>query len=165
MRGKAERAHNLLREMKQLYKDGNKHLKPNVVAYNAVINACAFSSGELQESSRAIEIAHSIFKEMEESKDARPDQVTYGTFLKVCANQMPDCSTRQQLVEVLFKKCSKDGQVGHLVLQQLKAMASEELFKRLVGKRPEEDYSIEDLPQEWCCNVVEGKWKRRRNLG
>ena len=42
---------------KDLFEAGNKHLRPNVVAVNAVLNACAFTSGDVLEQSRAIEIA------------------------------------------------------------------------------------------------------------
>lgn len=147
-----------------MYQAGNERLRPNVVAYNAVMNACAFTSAEVRDSSRIVEIAHHILKEMEQSPHVNPDQVTYGTFLKVCANQMTDCSTRQQVVEILFKKCAKEGQVGDFVLQQLKAIASDELYLRLVGRNIDEDASLSDLPKDWTCNVVEGKWRRRRNL-
>jgi len=152
--------------MKGLYQQGNHdHLKPNVIAYNAVLNACAFSNsnGGLVESSHAMEMAHAIFKEMEQSDCVKPDQITYGTFLKVCANQLPDCSTRQQLVEVLFKKCIRDGQVGNLVLQQLRVMIPDELYVKLLGRSPNSELSVEDLPHEWWCNVVEGKGRRKRS--
>jgi hypothetical protein len=159
---KAERANNLYQEMKKLYLAGNKHVRPNVVAVNAVINACAFTSGDIRQQGRAIEIAHSILKDLEQSPYGNPDQVTYGTFMKVCANQMPDSHTRQQIVEVLFKKCCRDGQVGNLVLQQLRGMASDELYHLLVGRSIHDSVQMEDLPKEWWCNVVEGKWRRKR---
>ena len=160
--GKAERANNLFRSMVQAYEGGNSSLRPNVVAVNAVMNACAYTSGDVMAQNRAMEIAHKRFRELESSTYGSPDQVTYGTFLKVCANQMPDCSTRQQIIEVVFKKCVRDGQVGNLVLQQLKAMGPANLYRRLVGREMEDEIRIEDLPSEWWRNVVEGKWRRRR---
>jgi hypothetical protein len=169
---------NLFREMKQLYRSGNhEHLKPNVVAYNAVLNACAFCNpaGEycLHQSSRAMEMAHAVLKELDGGNNGKskgnefgvkPDQVTYGTFLKVCANQLPDCSTRQQIVEMIFKKCQRDGQVGNLVLQQLKAMLASDpdLYQKLVGKPIDAEVSMDDLPSTWRRNVVEGKWRRKQ---
>lgn len=163
--GKAERAHDLFQTMVKLYNAGNKSVKPNIVASNAVINACAYTNGDVEEQNRAMEIAHKQLKTLESSKNfGTPDQVTYGTFLKVCANQMPDCDTRQQIIEVIFKKCVGDGQVGNLVLQQLKAMGPASLYQSLVGRSIEEDIRMEDLPHEWRGNVVEGKWRRRRNL-
>lgn len=165
--GKAERAKNLFGEMKSQYEAGNKNLRPNVIAVNAVMNACAFTHkpGHVQEQNRAMEIAHHIWKDLEKSDYGKPDQVTYGTFLKVCANQMTDSSTRHQVIEVIFKKCCRDGQVGKMVLQQMRAMGPEDVYQRLVGKDiDDEEVKIEDLPREWWVNVVEGKWKRRRNL-
>jgi hypothetical protein len=162
--GKAERALNLFREMNKLYLAGNKHLRPNVVAVNAVMNACAYTTGDDKEQGRAMEIAHTILQELEQSPYGNPDQVTYGTFLQVCDNQMYISSTRSQLMAVMFKKCCKDGQVGSLVLQQLKTMATDEEYRDMIGRGIDEPIKMEELPSGWWCNVVEGKWRRRRNL-
>jgi hypothetical protein len=175
---------NLYKEMKALYNAGNhQHLKPTVVAVNAVMNACAYTpTTDMIHSNRAVEIAHLLFKkELEESKTAlSPDQVTYGTFLKVLANQMPDCQSRKQIVEYLFKSCCRDGQVGNLVLQQLqRVVASDQEFQELVqvhnnradsgnggggGGSSSMTVRMEDLPNEWTCNVIEGRWKRRQQV-
>jgi hypothetical protein len=111
-----------------------------------------------------MEIAAKYLKLLETSDFGSPDQITYGTFLKVCSNQMPDCSTRQQIMEVVFKKCIRDGQLGNIVLQQMKAMGPSDLYRNLVGRGADEEIKITDLPHDWVCNVVEGKWRRRRNL-
>jgi hypothetical protein len=151
--------------MEKLYKAGNDHVRPNIVAVNAVMNACAFTNGDVRYQNRAVEIAHSIMKSLENSPyGSSPDQITYGTFMRVCANQMPDTHTRQQIVVALFKKCCRDGQVGNFVLQQLKGLASSEVYQELVGKSSYENTQMEDLPKEWWCNVVEGKWRRKRTL-
>ena len=165
---KAERANKLYHDMKKLYLAGNQYVRPNVIAVNAVLNACAFTTtgDDIRLQNRVVEIAHSILKELEQSPNVfgKPDQVTYGTFMKTCANQMPDSHTRQQIVEILFKKCAKDGQVGDLVFQQFRCMASEELYQQLIGRSiSDTTIRLEDLPKEWSCNVVEGKWRRRRN--
>jgi hypothetical protein len=161
---KAERAYNLYKDMKTKYKAGATHLRPNVVAVNAVMNACAYTiNGDLHQQNRAVEIAHSVLKDLEREHHLKPDQVTYGTFLKVCANQMPDSHTRQQVVEVVFKKCCRDGQVGNMVLTQLHSLASPELYQSLVGRSIHEPIQMEDVPKEWWCNVVECKWRRKRN--
>lgn len=162
--GKADIANNLFRNMVKSYQSGNQSLRPNVVAVNAVMNACAYTAGDVMEQNRAMEIAHAQMKRLESSDYGSPDHVTYGTFLQVCANQMPDCSTRQQILEVVFEKCIRDGQVGNLVLQQMKAMGPADLYYRLVGRDIYEDLRMEDLPTEWWVNVVEGKWRRRRKF-
>ena len=128
------------------------------------MNACAYTSGDVMEQNRAMEIAHAHLKDLESADYGNPDHVTYGTFLKVCANQMPDCSTRQQIMEVVFGQCIRDGQVGNLVLQQMRAMGPGDLYYRLVGRDILEEIQMEDLPAEWWANVVEGKWRRRRKF-
>jgi len=165
LKGKAERANNLFRTMKQTYEvtqKGMNHLRPNVVAVNAVMNACAYTAGDTKEQNRAMEIAHERLKHLEDSEYGSPDQITYGTFLKVCANQMPDCATRQQIMEVIFQKSIRDGMLGNLVLQELKAMGPPDLYYRLTSLHIEDEINLENLPKEWCCNVVEGRWRRRR---
>lgn len=161
---KAERALNLLKEMDRLCTDGDKSMRPNVVVANAVMNACAFTTGDIAERNRAMEIANKVFKAMESGAYGHPDQITYGTFLKVCANQMPECSTREQIEEMIFQKCVSAGQVGNLVLQQLRATTSPDKYFQMVGKDIYEDHGMQDLPSDWWCNVVEGKWRRRRNF-
>jgi hypothetical protein len=69
-----------------------------------------------------MEIAHKYLKLLETSDFRSPDQITYGSFLKVCSNQMPDSSSRQQVMEVVFRKFIRDGQLGNIVLQQMKTM-------------------------------------------
>jgi hypothetical protein len=150
--------------MEALYVGGNKHLRPSVVSVNAVMNACAYTNNfDLKEQNRAMEIAHIMLKKAEESPHVDADQVTYGSFLKVCANQMPDCSSRTQIVESIFKKCCQEGQVGNFVLQQLKSIADEDQYQRLVGRSLFDPVRMEDFPSEWWCNVVEGRWRRRKN--
>jgi hypothetical protein len=161
---KAERALNLLKEMKQLYKQGDENLRPNVVVANAVMNACAFTTGDSPERNRAVEIAHKVLKDLEVGDYGKPDQVTYGTFLKVCANQMPECSTRENIIEMIFQKCRRDGQVGNMVLQQLRAIASPEKYLELIGFPIDAEHGMEELPQDWWSNVVEGKWRRKRHF-
>jgi len=109
-----------------------------------------------------MEIAHKRLKDLEESDYGSPDHITYGTFLRVCSNQMPDCHTRQQIIKVIFQKSARDGQVGNLVLQQLMAMGPPDLFLHLTGRTVEENVKMEDLPVHWWSNVVEGRWKRQK---
>ena len=141
----------------------NQHLRPNVVAVNAVMNACAYTTGDILAQNRAMEIAHKRLKDLEDSDYGSADQITYGTFLKVCANQMPDCNTRQQIMEVIFQNSVRDGQVGNLVIQQLQAMGPPGLYYRLTGHYIEENLRKEDLPKNWWCNVVEGRRRRRQH--
>jgi len=167
---KAEKAREIFKYMECLYEEDlkqehNSHnrrktsvYKPNVIIFNSVMNACAFTIGDEMEQKRSMEIAHEMFKELENGPFGNPDQVTYGTFLKVCANQMPEGDARMSVIELVFKKCCRDGQVGDLVLRQIQSMAGKEMFNDMMGKEGVE--SVRDLPYKWWCNVRE----RRRHL-
>jgi hypothetical protein len=163
--GKAQRVLNIFRHMIDLYKEGNDSVRPNVVIYNAIINACAYTIGDISEQRRAMEIAHIILQDLDKSPYAKADQVTYGTYLKVCENQMPPSDTRRQLVKVIFRKCAKDGMMGKFVVDQLKSILTPDQYEELIGISSEiGNKGWKDLPLEWRCNVVDGKKRRRTRL-
>lgn len=160
---KANKVLSLYREMLESYRKGDKSLRPNVVIFNSIMNACAYTMGEGTEQMQAMEIANVVLKELEESSYAKADQITYGTFLKVCQNQMPQSETRRQLVDIVFKKCAKDGQMGQLVLDQMKTIATHSQYDRLFGDSAG-IMNWMDLPEDWTRNVVDGKRYRRQKL-
>ena len=162
--GKAQAAYELFLHMKELYDDSGKAaLRPNSVVYNSVLNACAFTVGDLEEQSQSIRIANAMLVGLDESPYGKPDHITYGTYLKVVTNQMPiESEARNQIVEAVFRKCAKDGMVGELVLRQLKEMGGmEKTYEKLLGKSIKEELSPRDLPSSWTRNVIEGKRMRR----
>jgi len=156
--GKAKKALQLYQEMVNLYKKGDKSLRPNVVIFNSVLNACAYSIGDDSEQRNALEIASAMMKELEKSSYGKADHITYGTFLKVCENELPQSEQRSRLVDIIFRKCVRDGQVGQFVLDQMRAMATRSELEELVGAHQ----SWKDLPDDWTCNVIEGKKQRRQ---
>jgi len=160
-RGKAEHVFKIFNDMEKLFKEGNTSVRPNVVIFNAVINACAYTFGDQAEKNRAIEISNHMFTKLLSSTYGKADQVTYGTFLKVCNTQMPPNKTRDSVVSAIFRKCLKEGQVGKLVLDQLMNAASEDLFEVLVGKKMNECKGIKDLPKHWRRNVKDGLERKR----
>lgn len=159
--GKAEKVFDLYKEMLKLYKEGNKKLRPNVVVYNSILNACAYTTGDLSEQQKAMAIANLIFQELHRSPYDKPDEISYGTFFKVCQNQIPPGKTRHDIVDVIFRKCVEDGQVGQLVLDQMKVAATSDQFKALVGVDAD-DAELLKLPQEWRRNVTNRNRSRRQ---
>ena len=76
----------------------------------------------------------------------KPSHVTYGTFLSVCANLMPESEIRDSLVEATFKRCARDGLVSDMVWRNLKAAASPELRTALLNQSND--------------NILEATWSR-----
>lgn len=143
--------------------------------YNSILNACAYTYGDIYLQRKAMETATTIFRQLDESNDASPDHISYGTFLKVCQNQMIAGETQSQIVRVIFMKCVKDGMVSRFVLDQMKSFPGswQWIQQQLVlGRETEtiagfnEETTLVnermDVPPSWKRNVVQGKRKRRR---
>jgi pentatricopeptide repeat protein len=146
---KAIHAQGILHRMKDDYARGNEEARPSVVTYNALLNACEFSHGDESDMEHAFEVACETLDEVRSSDYLTPDDITYGTFLGVISKLMPNSDTRNELVELVFKRCCVDGQLGPVVLKKLKDAASVSRYKKLLG-----DAKEESLPFKWTCNVV-----------
>jgi hypothetical protein len=160
---KAQKALRVLRCMDKLYQAGNKDARPNEVTYTAVLNSCAFPARQDPDTRRkALDTAMFTLKELQASRYGQPNQVTYGTFIKACANLMPDDDEMRRVVlKRAFRQCCKDGQVGDMVLYQIKRAAPADLYEELLAAvRSGTDVSVQDLPLEWRCNVRENQQGR-----
>lgn len=167
--GKAQKALRILRRMDKLYQAGYKYTRPNAFTYTSVLNSCAFSfDGDQRARRKALATAIFTLKELQESHYGSPNHVTYGTFLKACANLIPiDDEMRRTIIEPVFLQCCRDGQVGDLVLRQLRDAAPEDLYHKLLGsvKKSRSNIKIQDLPVEWRCNVRNKKrWQKREKI-
>ncbi|KAL7489053.1 hypothetical protein ACHAW6_014638 [Cyclotella cf. meneghiniana] len=160
--GKADSAYQLFLRMNKLYDlSGHESLRPNNIVFNSVLNACAFTIGDMDEQCRAIEIANAVFTAMRASQHCNPDEVTYGTYLKVIANQMPPGKQRDKVLRAIFEKAAQDGMVGSLVLRQLKDARLDRVgCEKLFGKQCMDDMCLEDMPSSWTRNVTGGSGQR-----
>ena len=157
---KAQKALRVLRTMDKLYRAGKNNARPNEFTYTSVLNSCAFTIVDGQDSSKvrrkALSTAIFMLEEFQGSSYGSLNHVTYGMFRKACANLIPsDDKMRQIVVEPAFLQCCKDGQVGEIVLKQLRYAAPEDLYQKLLGDlgRSGTTVRLEDLPIAWRCNV------------
>jgi hypothetical protein len=144
---KAKHAQAILHRMKDDYAGGNEEARPSVVTYNAVLNACEFSVGETSEMEEAFRVACETLEEIRSRDYLTPDDITYGTFLGVIAKLMPKSETRNEFVELVFKRCCADGQLGPVTLKKLSDAASVSSIKRLLGGNEE------NVPAKWTRNL------------
>lgn len=169
---KAQQALRILRKMDKLYQAGNKDARPSTHSYTSVLNSCAFSTDCELVKRKALDTAIFTFEELKDSPYGKPNHVTYGMFLRAVSNLIPtdDELRRRSVVEPVFLQCCKDGQVGEIVLKQLRYAAPDDLYQKLIGdflvssKSPTR-VRIEDIPHEWKCNVRNERRGARRNNG
>jgi pentatricopeptide repeat protein len=149
-RDKAKRAQEVLQRMKGDYKNGNLDAEPNIYVYNAVLNAAEFTVGNESELEVAFQVACETFDEVRSSETLKPDHVTYGTFMGVISQLMPKSNIRDDMVQLVFRRCCLDGQLSSMVLKKFKEAADTPQYLTLMGKGK---YSESNLPKEWICNV------------
>lgn len=150
---KARNAERILLRMIDAYNRGNRYLKPSVYAFNACLNACAFTS-DPKEKVDAFRVAVSTLVLLQ--KYCKPDHTTYGTLIRAWSNLFPkEDERRDKIIESVFRQCCKEGQLGQMVLQQLKFAASPELYKKLIGVESTLDVYLSDMPKGWSRNVKE----------
>ncbi|EEC50053.1 predicted protein [Phaeodactylum tricornutum CCAP 1055/1] len=97
---KAVKASEILQRMKA---SANPLARPNVVTYNAVLNAAEHTdTSDKVATEEALKVACLTFDEIR-SSTVRPNHVTYGTFLGVLANLMP-IDSRHEIVSLVFRR-------------------------------------------------------------
>jgi len=142
---KAREAWNVLQRLDSL------GLQPNIVTYNSVINACEHtrSSDDFSVAEEALHIATKVLEEIRLASLA--NHVTYGSFLGVLVNHMPESETRDKLLQLIFQKIVHEGQLSRLVLKGLEGAAPQTWKLLLQG------YDVDNLPEEWTRNVKDVK--------
>jgi pentatricopeptide repeat protein len=111
-RDKAKRAQELLQRMKLEYLKGNQDAEPTIYVYNAVLNAAEFTVGNEAELEVAFQVACETFDEVRSSEGLQPDHVTYGSFMGVISQLMPKSDIRNDMVQLVFRRCCMDGQLA-----------------------------------------------------
>jgi hypothetical protein len=155
---KAQRAKRLVEHMKSLRDEGDKMAAPNLRTYNLVLNAAAYTEGEPKELLSAFRVAVDSINDLRENPLLEPDPVSYGLFLRSCAQLMPLSDKRETVVENIFRKCCVDGQLGQYVLHELSYAASPNLCRKLLGGDMDDGVN---LPIEWTRNVKNKKQQLR----
>ena len=149
LKEKAQKALQILQRMEEDYRSGNNSARPNIVAYNSLLNACAYSSKE-HCAEEAFRIACLIFDEIRTSDHVRATHVSFATFLKVVHNMMPESEMKNDLIEGVFRRCSRDGLCSQLVMNQLAKTASPVLLSKLLHGG---DMDIAKIPVYWTRNI------------
>jgi hypothetical protein len=151
-RSKARRAYQILQHMRELYQaEQNPTLKPNVVTYTAVMNACAMPA-DTEERDTALQIAQLTLEELRYCGEDAPNFLTYSAMLHVIATTRDEGDARDALAKQAFVDACRDGQVGRIVMEKFGIAASKEVYLEVLGDFVS-NTEIAKLPIEWTRNV------------
>lgn len=125
----------------------------------------ATTYGDNGEKHEAFRIAYRVFKEMSESDDLSPNNVSYSTFLRAVSKLMPDGEKKESMVSAAFRLCIRDGQCDGNCLFHMKNAASPGLVADLLGCSDISEATaleLDDLPFDWKRNVKNNSSRPRR---
>ena len=111
-------------------------LRPLIVTYNNVINACAFAGHPDDDPKAILRIALETLEEAQET--CEPNYITYGTCLRVIGNFEKDKTERWRLIRDIFRKCCDDGQLTNSVMKQLKSSVTPTQYALLQSEATDE---------------------------
>ena len=153
---KAKRALKILREMKDKFKEtNNDEVRPNIITYNAAIDACARCQGNSEQQTEALKIAFAISKAIDADPFVQPNSTTFVTLLNVAAFLLPAGTERNSVASAVFEKAKKAGLVEASTIKSLRKAVDGEVFQQLlecvVDRNGGADLS--EIPAAWSKNV------------
>jgi pentatricopeptide repeat protein len=149
---KAVLAASVLERMKQQQlKHAKCQIAPNLISYNAVLNACEHTlvSSDRIVLEECLKVACSTFDQVRNSSPSiQANHVTYASFLGTLTNLLPP-ETRQDLVALVFRRCCNAGQASPLVLKKLRhAAGADDQYRLLL-----QGHAETQLPANWTYHV------------
>jgi len=113
----AVKAREVLERMNSLSK-GNR-VDMDIFVYTAVLNACAYTRGDDNAKSVALNIAITTMEEIQESPVVSANHVSYAMMLRACSRLCSDKRKRNKLLQKYFDDCCRDGYVNEFVLREM----------------------------------------------
>lgn len=153
--GKAQRANDLLCQMRSLAEEGVLDKTPNTHCYTAVMNACAYCVNDTSEKNVSLDIAVKTYKAFLSDTNAEPSPVAFATFITALRNLVPEGTKRASAVATVLQNAADDGCVNELVLRRVQSAARIEDLSNLLPSLVTQQGSVSyaGLPMEWKRNV------------
>lgn len=153
---KAVRARQILNRMIQ-ESENNDNVSMNVHCYNAVLNAVAFTEGDLPTRIEAFRIASNTLDELINSTHVEPTSSSFGTYIKACGKLSLPSNLVEPAIQKAFETCISLGLVNDFVLTQMRYSLCDEHYQKILG-----DTSSRNLARKQILTMVEipNNWKR-----
>jgi pentatricopeptide repeat domain (PPR motif) len=157
---KAVRARQILNRMIQ-ESENNDNVSMNVHCYNAVLNAVAFTEGDIATRTEAFHIASVTLDELIHSNHMEPTSSSFGTFIKACGKLSLPLNLVEPAAQKTFATCVSLGLVNDFVLTQMRYSLCDELYQKILGhvsskkmSRSKQIVTMADIPNSWKRNVA-----------
>jgi hypothetical protein len=130
---KVEECRKLIQRAIDEYKNGNTKAKPNTDLYNSAIRAClSSSSSSIEDREAKFRVALQIFTDEIRGNHLLPNSDTYMLMLEASKTLLEPGNVQDKALERIFKNCCSHALIDRFILRRFKAIASRELYNRLV---------------------------------
>ncbi len=136
---------------------GMSIIKPSVITFSTVLNACAHTKGTPQECSEAFQIARTCLTEVLSGRYGQPNNIVFGTFLFACSKLVKVGAERDRLIVSVFNECCKLGLVDEKTFLNVKRALSRDIWEQLIHDKSnpmrKRDINFDEVPEKWRINV------------
>jgi len=158
---KVPRAMAILWRMKESYDAiATNSQKPDIVeVFNAFVRVCGSvrPRGDKDDGAHVFREALAAVESMRSLKGLYPNAVSYAVLLEACKILLPLGKERLRVVEQVFHLACDEGMVDDGVLRELRSVASEEQYSKLVIAPSEIVEGTKMVPESWSRNALGGR--------
>jgi hypothetical protein len=126
-------AQSLIELMVKHYRAGDDSLKPDVIAYTALMKACVHVVGQMSKR-EALSTALEAMKVLETEEFGPPNHVAYATILKVFNYLAESEEQRHELLKLYFLRCIRGGHLCRDAIEEMIREDNRRLFLEIVDE-------------------------------
>jgi hypothetical protein len=126
-------AQSLIDLMVKHYRAGDDSLKPDVIAYTALMKACVHVVGQSAKR-EALSTALEAMKILETEEFGPPNHVAYATILKVFNYLAESEDQRLELLKLYFLRCIRGGHLCRDAIEEMTREENQRLFLEIVDE-------------------------------
>ncbi len=149
--------------MKSMNATGQIKAPLHVRTYNALIRACAFTTGDSSERKVAFSTAFGALKELRTTQGLAPDLYTYPALFRAGEELLGHSNEDLETFRRMFQMCCEDGLVDALLLKNMVNFLPSDFMQSILQtvKSPEL-VRLNDLPREWKLNIYKNNSNGRK---
>ena len=138
------------------YERGNETAKPDIFLFNALIRACAASTGDtISQREATFRIALRTLSRDIRGNKLDPDPETFLCLLEASWSLLSSGAMQEKAMEQIFSICCQYGLMDRVMLKRFRELASPDLYSRLVVENSVFDKDgTRVIPLSWTANVT-----------
>ncbi|KAI2511525.1 hypothetical protein MHU86_2961 [Fragilaria crotonensis] len=156
IKDRVTKSQQLIERAQQEYARGNETAKPDIFLFNAMIRACAASTGgTISQREATFRLALQTLSRDIRGNKLDPDPETFLCLLEASSSLLSSGAMQEKAMEQIFTICCQYGLMDRIMLKRFRELASPDLYSSLVVENSVFDNDgTRVIPQSWTANVT-----------